>query len=180
MLHHKTSMISYMPTPRQTRSTRPPPNRHSRSQLLEACIDSLHALNFQIYASYAVFKGAEIVSPRYVIRNFPHASPYGTPGKKEGLAVSAEAAPGYFQSDDDGVRVVVEAKFQDSSGSVDEKIPFIWEGFLDSPILNWVVVFYGRYWKTGRGREAVKWLKARADKGLPGRQMHVVNREGLP
>lgn len=163
-----------MPTVRKTGSPTPGSRAATRGALLETCLEQLYQHNFHPYRSYAEFRRAEIVSPRYVIRNFPHASPYGTPGKKEGLIVAPEATPGFFERDEEGIRVVVEAKYQNSSGSVDEKIPFIWQGFLDSPILNWVVVFDGKYWKTGRGRAAMKWLENRP---VPsGRRLHVVSR----
>jgi len=86
---------------------------------------------------------------------------------------------GLFAPDEQGcVRAIIEAKWQDTSGSVDEKLPYIWEAFRDSPVHNWVVVLDGRYWKTARGNAAVNWLWMKAGK-FDGRSLHVVDRKGF-
>ncbi len=149
-----------------------------KSALLEDCVGSLHLLGFQTYQSNDTFKRAKVVPDKYVIRNVPHLSLYGTPGKKEALVVAPDGR-GLFAPDEQGcVRAIIEAKWQDTSGSVDEKLPYIWEAFRDSPVHNWVVVLDGRYWKTARGNAAVNWLWMKAGK-FDGRSLHVVDRKGF-
>jgi hypothetical protein len=146
--------------------------------LLEHCVSSLGALGFHEYATNGSFQRAEVVGARYVIRNYPHPSLYGTRGTKEAFIVAADAS-GVFVVDDDGLaRIVMEAKWQESSGSVDEKLPYIWEAFLASPVRNWVVVLDGRYWKTDRGKAAVAWLRSKQP-GPEKRRFHVVDRRGF-
>lgn len=120
----------------------------TRSALLEQCVQSLHMLNFQIYASQGEYDGAAVRSDRYVICNYPHLSLYGTPGRKEAYIVAGDAC------------YILEAKWQDSSGSVDEKLPYVWHSFLDSPVQNWLAVLDGRYWtKDARALQGKRWLK---------------------
>jgi len=132
-----------------------------KSQLLEHAVDTLHMVGFQIYRSYGEFQKAEVVGDRYVVRNHPHPSLYCTGGKKEALVVAPP--DGGFIAVDEQVRIIVEAKYQDTSGSVDEKLPYIWEAFLVSDVPNWVVILDGKYWRTARGKAAVAWLKGRAE-----------------
>lgn len=106
-------------------------------------------IGFQVYDSHPSFLGASVVPPRYVIKGYPHASLYGTKGRKEG----------YIHADAN--EWIVEAKWQEVSGSVDEKLPFIWQSFLASPVRHWIIVLDGRYWKTGRGAQAAGWLKSK-------------------
>lgn len=149
-----------------------------KSVLLEQCVESLHLLGFQVYDSAGSYKRATVVPPRYVIRSFPHESVYGTPGKKEALIVAPNGVS-YFALDEGGnARVILEAKWQETSGSVDEKFPYIWEAFCLSPVKNWVIVLDGKYWKTGRGKAAVGWLRSKAP-GPAGRRLHVVDRKGF-
>ena len=157
---------------------RPRKRSSGKSALLEDCVQSLGLLGFHEYGTNGSFQRAEVINARYIIRNFPHESVYGTSGKKEALIVAPNGS-GSFALDDDGMaRVIMEAKWQESSGSVDEKLPYIWEAFRDSPVHNWVVVLDGRYWKTGRGTAAVKWLGRKA--GLfDGRTLRVVDRKGF-
>lgn len=150
-----------------------------KSALLENCVDSLHLIGFQVYQSSSSFGRAQVVPAKYIIRCFPHESLYGTPGKKEALIVAPDGVA-FFKPDDEGnVRVILEAKWQESSGSVDEKLPYIWEAARVSPVKNWVVVLDGRYWKTGRGKAAVGWLVARSADHDGDHRLHVVDRRGF-
>ena len=147
-----------------------------KSQLLEHAVDTLHMVGFQIYRSYGEFRKAQVVGDRYVIRNYPHVSLYGTAGKKEALIV-ADASGEFALDDEDRVRIVVEAKWQQTSGSVDEKVPYIWEAFLASEVPNWIVIIDGQAWKSARGKAAVAWLKGRV---CPeGRSFIVTDRTGF-
>lgn len=160
--------------------TKPKAKRRSsgKSALLEHCVQSLGTLGFHEYATHGDFKKAEVVGPRYVIRNYPHPSLYGTWGRKEAFIVAPDIS-GVFIPDDDGLaRIVMEAKWQEVSGSVDEKMPFVWAAFLASPVRNWIVVLDGRYWNTERGKAVVAWLRSRQP--IPEkRRFYVVDRRGF-
>lgn len=150
-----------------------------KSALLEHTVDALHMLGFQIYRSRSEFDKAQVVPQRYVIRNYPHLSLYGTRGSKEAL-ISAPATNGFVVDDGANARIVVEAKWQEAAGSVDEKFPYVWEAFLASDVPNWIVVVDGPYWKTARGKAAVAWFKDRADDETPpGRSFHLTDRMGF-
>lgn len=139
------------------KTRRPGGRRATRHALLENCVDTLHALGFQLYESQGQFAAASVVPDRYVIRNYPHASLYSTPGRKEG----------YIHTEDEAY--ILEAKWQDTSGSVDEKLPYIWESFLASPVSGWLAVFDGRFWREdARARQGIRWLKVRAAAETPG------------
>jgi hypothetical protein len=149
-----------------------------KSALLEQCVQSLGLLGFHEHPSYRDFQRAEVINPRHVIRNYPHDSLYGTPGRKEAF-ISAPDGAGCFILDDEGIaRIILEAKWQGRSGSTDEKLPLVWEAFLASPIRNWIVVLDGPFWNTNRGKAAAAWLQGRAP-GPDGRQLYVVDRRGF-
>lgn len=120
-------------------------------------------IGFQVYDSQPQFRKATVISGRYVIKGYSHLSLYGTKGRKEAFIHADEAD------------WIVEAKWQEASGSVDEKLPYIWEAFLASPVRHWIVVLDGRYWKTGRGAMAVTWLTGRSPE--PGRRFIVADRK---
>jgi hypothetical protein len=163
--------------PTKPRAKRRGGGSKAKGTLLEHCVESLGALGFHEYTNKS-FKEAEVVGARYVVRGYRHLTLYGTPGSKEALIVAPDSS-GLFVPDDDGLaRVVMEAKWQAISGSVDEKFPFVWEAFLVSPIRNWIVVIDGPFWKTTRGLAAVAWLRAR--RPVPEkRRFHVVDRRGF-
>lgn len=145
-----------------------------KSQLLEHAVDTFHMVGFQVYRGFGEFQRAQVVGDRYVIRNYPHPSLYGTPGKKEALIVVTGAA-GPFVPDADGrVSIIVEAKWQQGSGSVDEKLPYVWEAFLASDVPNWIVIIDGPAWKSVRGKAAVTWLTARAADVCPDDHVFIV------
>ena len=142
-------------------------------------------LGFQIYSSISQFQKAQVIGDRYVIRNYPHTSLYGTPGRKEAYIV-APASNGFIPNEHGIAEIIVEAKHQSTSGSTDEKPPHVWEAFLVSPVPNWIVIFDGPYWKStgrfekGRGKLGVAWLQARAEARTPeNRRLVVIDRMGF-
>lgn len=153
---------------------RKPPSRRTgkESSLLEACVEGLHLIGFQRYDNFPSFRKAVGHTDRYIVRGWPHESLYGTRGSKEALIV-APPSPGFISDPDGRVRIIVEAKCQNVAGSTDEKLPYIWEAFLASPVPNWIAVLDGNAWKSGRGKAAVEWLTTRA-KDVPDRRMFVV------
>jgi len=136
-------------------------NTGRNSTLLEHCVQSLRIIDFEVFKGMGEFVNDGNAHGRYVILNFPHKILYGTPGRKEAYIFSNGSRLGC--ADNYGhFCFIVEAKYQDSSGSVDEKLPYIVEAWAASPVRNWVVVLGGRWWKTTRGTAAVKWLKSQA------------------
>ena len=133
-----------------------------RHQIVEQAVNVLKAFAFKVY-SFSEFKALTYPPESYVIRECPHASLYGTPGRKEGYI--------HYK----GVGYIFEAKTQDTGGSVDEKIPYLVFAFLASPIPNWIVYFYGEYWsETLRGQAIVEWLRQEAKKQCPdGRHFYI-------
>jgi len=150
-------------TPRRPPAKRTARRTSGRSQLLEQCVDALHMIGFQVYDSQPQFRAATVIPDRYVIKGYGHLSLYGTKGRKEAFIHA------------DGADWVVEAKWQETGGSVDEKLPYIWEAFLVSPVRHWIVVLDGRYWKTGRGVMAATWLSGRCPE--PDRRFLVADRK---
>jgi len=145
-----------------------------KSQLLENGVNTLHALGFQVYERNSEFKKAVVIGDRYVIRGYPSPSIYGTDGRKEALIV-APPSPGFITDEDGKTRILVEAKWQEASGSVDEKMPFVWRSFLESPVSNWIVIMDGAWWKKPRGKAVVEWMKKREPEVPAGRRWYVTN-----
>ena len=149
-----------MNSPRKARRK----NTIARSRLLENAISGLRHRNFVEFKSHADFEKTGLFPPTcYVIRNYPHPTLYGTPGKKEAFV--------FYR----GARYVFEAKYQNTSGSVDEKIGTLWLSFLQSPVPNWIVWFDGNYWrKDPRGIAIIKWLRDRIrEHTVGGRHLYV-------
>jgi hypothetical protein len=173
--------IPSQPTPRPA-TKRPPtsPKRRKKaaprnkgvkrntsvSRLLENAALSLKMAGFVIYDNFAQFRFAQdrnSLPQRYLVEHFPHPALYEGKGFKEGYI------------SDNGTEYIFEAKWQNTSGSVDEKIPYLWEHFLISDVPNWIVWFDGNYWRDGRGRKAVNWLCERIRTRCPeGRQFLVL------
>jgi hypothetical protein len=156
----------------------------SKGQGLEYCVEQLKHYGFLIYETKDAFSRAQKIPPRYVRKNFPHDTLYGGEGRKEALIVSDVGESEIFLSNDDNgelvINIIIEAKFQDVSGSVDEKIPYIIEQFKISPIKNWVVVMDGKYWKETRGKRAFEYLKNKSALVSNNEQkMIVVDRKGF-
>jgi hypothetical protein len=125
-----------------------------------------------------VFQGLPELPDRYVVKRYPHPSLWGTPGVKEALIVSKDATYLLVPSDDGFTRVLMEAKWQEGAGSVDEKLPYVWLSFLESVIPNWILVLDGNYWnRNARAKAAISWAKAQV--APPDRTWNVVNRRGF-
>jgi len=144
-------------------------------QLLEQCIYCLAPIGFSVFDNIHHYDKA-IPNPNLcVIKNWPHKTLYGTPGRKEALIVASKCNGNLISDRDGKFRVLIEAKFQTTSGSVDEKFPYIVESCLESSIENWVVVCGGLWWKKGRGQSAVRWLRSQSGRvSDAGKQLIVV------
>jgi hypothetical protein len=147
-------------TPRQRKKG----GLNARSKILEMATSCLLMdIRFVEYKYFGDF--CEVANPpaNYVIRNYPHTSLYGTPGKKERFI--------HYGNQE----YVFEAKLQNTSGSVDEKLPYLWECFLASEVPSWIIYFDGNYWcKDQRASKAIEWLRERIRTQCPdGRHLYV-------
>jgi len=97
--------------------------------------------------------------------HWPYTNIYGTKGRHEWYLVA------------NGKCLIVESKWQDVSGSADEKIPFIVEnwrrgthwtdknGLIYPRCKNWIVCFDGNYWEhKARGKAVVQFARDVAEK----------------
>jgi len=140
-------------------------NTSRAAGILENMVNNLRSHGFTIftYPKWRSLPENELPDD-YVVRNWPHDALYGTPGKKEALIVTQRSNPNGVEyiKKENITRIILEAKYQDGSGSVDEKFPYIWEAFLISDIPNWILLYAGKFWHdTLRGKAAVKWIKDR-------------------
>ena len=85
----------------------------------------------------------------YLVKNYPYTSIYGHEGKTEFLAVSARR----------NLRVRIECKWQQCSGSVDEKFPYLMENCRIMPEDRIIILVDGGGYKPG----ALAWLKKAAE-----------------
>ena len=135
---------------RKKRASNKQTNTVAPSRFLENAISGLRHLDFQSYKNYKEFTDAGTPPKRYLIRHYPHCSLFGTPGFKEAFIHNC------------GVEYIFEAKYQNIGGSVDEKVPYLFEAFLVSHVPNWIVWFDGNYWtKNSRAVAAIAWLRKR-------------------
>lgn len=145
---------------------------------LEHTVENLISLGFDIlsYTDYRYFEEEGSLPTDYVVRAWPHMSLWGTQGKKEALIVTNRSNVEFIR-ENGSIRIILEAKYQNTSGSVDEKIPYIWLAFQASTIPNWIVVYDGKFWLTPRGKAAIQWLKNRvAENELENRTIRICNR----
>jgi hypothetical protein len=151
--------------PQQKKTKRRRKDTIARARQLENGTLGLRHIGFHEFGSYEEFdkRGKLLLPDRYVIPHFPHETLYGTGGYKERYIY------------DHGIEYIFEAKLQNGSGSVDEKLPYLWESFLVSPYPNWIVWFDGNWFtKNPRGIAAIAWLRRRAaEAGMPGRRLDV-------
>jgi hypothetical protein len=142
-------------------------NTQSRSRLLENGINALRCLGFEHFENIHDFnkrvKKAGQTPLRYLIERYPYATVFGTPGRKEAFIYC------------DGVgSYIFEAKFQQGSGSVDEKIPCLWMSF-EQCDKNWVIWFDGNWWRDHeRGRAVVAWARNKERTNTTGRHFTIL------
>jgi len=123
-------------------------------QITEQCIHSLQLLHFELieqreYAGMRQDYCGE--NERYLVKNHPYQTPYGTVGRGEWLIVSHE------------LTASLECKHQEGSGSVDEKLPYVVARCHNSAHRGLILVLGGRYWTDyPRGKAAVEWCRREA------------------
>jgi hypothetical protein len=112
-------------------------------------------------------KQIKVFPSRYVHTHASYVTIYGTEGFHEGNIVAHSQNHNDFIQDGDHIGITIECKYQSTSGSVDEKIPYIFESFTESDLgdclPNWILVLDGDWWsKNPRGLAVVEYAKKRA------------------
>lgn len=96
----------------------------------------------------SVPKGPE---QRLLVSSAPYTTPYKTKGRGEWLIISEEWT-GHL-----------ECKHQECSGSVDEKLPYVFERVKCSNHPDFCLVLSGKFWvKSTRGHSAATWARDKA------------------
>lgn len=96
-----------------------------------------------------LLKKQNLLPSIYIVRNAPFTSIYGHRGKTEFVLVDNRCEP--------EKRIRIECKFQKAKGSVDEKIPYIYENIIEGayPEKNVIVLLAGNGYRAG----TKKWFK---------------------
>ena len=120
-------------------------------QLLEAGIAGILARKGFTILRHGDWNEAEMhrkPQPKFLVTDVPYKSIYGHKARMEFLMI-------------DGARqILIEAKRQGSSGSTDEKLPYVYLNALANlPERAMILVMSGKGWKGG----AVKWIRGKAE-----------------
>lgn len=127
-------------------------------KLLETVIRSMKLRRFEV-CSYGEWKTTHAKfggwpgdsEERLLIKDFQYTTIFGTPGRREYYIASPEWSG------------QLECKFQNSGGSVDEKIVYLTESLRRTDIGGLVIVFGGHYWShESRGQAIVRWVTKEA------------------
>lgn len=119
----------------------------SGSVLEQVVINSLEKRNFILVTYSEYIKNAEKYSgSNIMIKNYPFDSIYNHKGKTEFLVLSEEW----------NLRIRIECKWQQDSGSVDEKFPYVYLNAIERWPEDEIIILYG-----GGGYKpgAIEWLK---------------------
>ncbi len=127
------------------------PNASGSGLVLEQRIQNdLEAAGYEIIAAkdWDEARLYRTQDPRFVILDAPYRSIYGHRARIEFLIIKGSR------------QILVEAKRQYSSGSVDEKLPYVYLNAVNNlPERQFVLVLDGDGFKPG----AIDWIKARAE-----------------
>lgn len=114
---------------------------------LVASVFKSHGFDMVEYADH--LKTGDLFERDILIRNVPYETIYGHPGKTEFMVVSPRR----------NLCFRIECKWQQSSGSVDEKFPYLIENCKTMPEPMIIILIDGKGYKDG----ALSWLKRAAD-----------------
>lgn len=119
--------------------------------------EAIHALELAGYANIARTEFPP--SGKWFMRDVYYRTIYNTRGRHEFVLCNERNL------------LTVECKFQETGGSVDEKLPYLFESWLRSESYqgypfsrHWLVAFDGLYFQKGRGANAVEWLRLRGNR----------------
>lgn len=130
-------------------------NRANRSgRVLENVVETIYRSHGYEITQYAEFAKdpAKYTGKRLLLRHAPYTSIYGHAAVSEFLALAPS-----------GARVRIECKWQQSSGSVDEKFPYVYLNAVEAMPEEHVIILVDG---GGAKPNAVAWLKRAAENGL--------------
>lgn len=145
---------------------------NSSGSVLESTICSvMSAKGFEIVRYSEYMKRPEQYGTELLLRNVPYKSIYGHMGKTEFL----------LKSLDYNLVVRIECKWQQSSGSVDEKYPYVYLNSVEAMPEDHIIIVLGG---SGAKKEAVEWLKQTASAGKygaieKGKKIEVMSLDGF-
>ncbi|MDR1912773.1 MAG: hypothetical protein LBQ52_10585 [Helicobacteraceae bacterium] len=123
----------------------------SGSQLEEAVKTVLIAKGFELVGYSQWVKNPKNYSDELLLKNVPFKSIYGHIGKTEFLLISKRR----------DMKIRIECKWQQTSGSVDEKLPYLYLNVIEAmPEQTIMILIDGKGWRDG----AIKWLENAAAK----------------
>jgi len=109
-------------------------------------ISTLGKKGFEVVPYSKWVKKPDKFGNELLLRNVPFTTIYGHPGKTEFLIKSAQH----------DMEIRIECKWQQSSGSVDEKFPYLYLNCIEAmPEKNIIIIVEGGGYKQG----ALQWLK---------------------
>lgn len=121
---------------------------------LEQQVQSLFMSRGFTLLSYKEFSKGHVTG-KYIVTHVPYRTIYGTQGKTEFLVVDGDR------------KIRVECKWQQCSGSVDEKYPYLILNCMDMPESEIIILLDGGGYK----QMAKDWLVAAARDGVGGKGM---------
>lgn len=105
-----------------------------------------HGFEVVPYSAYIKTKSKHIFGNELLLTNMPYETIYGHRGKTEFLIVSEKYK----------CNIRVECKWQQSNGSVDEKLPYLYLNAIETMPEDFIIIVIdGKGWKNG----AIRWLK---------------------
>lgn len=132
---------------------------HYGSTLEQTVIGTLASKGFQAVPYREYIKKPESYGGELLLRNVPFTTIYGHPGNTEFL----------IRSERYRLEIRVECKWQQSSGSVDEKFPYTYLNCIEAmPEAEIIILVDGGGAKPG----AVSWLRLAAESGRYARDGH--------
>lgn len=114
---------------------------------LEATVKAIFQRHGFVIIPYSEYKRTnQLFGSELLITNMPYQTIYGHKGKTEFLIISEKY----------NLNLRVECKWQQSNGSVDEKLPYLYLNCIETmPESHIMIVIDGDGWKKG----AIQWLK---------------------
>ena len=127
---------------------------NKQGKVLESTIlPCLQRHGFQVVRHSSWIKKPEDYGDELVLTNVPYKTIYGHRGFTEFLLISKSK----------GLRVRIECKWQQSTGSVDEKLPYLYMNCIQSIPENDIIIIIGG---GGMKKGAIQWLKDAVDNKL--------------
>ena len=122
-------------------------------QTLEGVIRAIRLMGFaECSATEAANANGDLFPcQRLLVKNMPYTTIFGTPGRREYFIQSPEWTG------------ELECKFQNTGGSVDEKMVYVAETLKRTQLQRLALVYGGVFWlKETRGIAVIKWMKNEA------------------